>query len=111
MANSVLHLSSSLKEKAASFLNPVFIAALASQRGLAWRDAVLALPNLVALFARQILGGNLSMPELARRAGSTFTPEAFCIARGKLPERKRGHKRLSLGSLRQQSLVTPYLDM
>jgi hypothetical protein len=52
--------------------------------GLSWRNTPLALPNLVALFARQILGGNLSMPEVARLAGSCFTPEAFCIARGKL---------------------------
>ena len=36
--------------------------------GLDWRETPLAMPNLVAWFARQILGGNLSMPQLARLA-------------------------------------------
>lgn len=85
MAKSIVHLSSSLKDRAMAFLNPVFIAAIAGELGFTWRKTPLALPNLVAWFARQILGGNLSMPELARLADSGFTPEAFCIARGKLP--------------------------
>ncbi|HWH70589.1 MAG TPA: IS4 family transposase [Candidatus Sulfotelmatobacter sp.] len=85
MASSIAQLPLSLKQKAAAFLNPVFIATVARPLGFTWRNTPLALPHLVAFFARQILGGNLSMPELARRAGSAFTPEAFCIARGKLP--------------------------
>lgn len=85
MANSIAGLPSSLKRKAEAFLSPVFIATVARAEGLSWRNTPLALPNLIALFARQILGGNLSMPELARQAGSLFTPEAFCIARGRLP--------------------------
>lgn len=85
MARSIAPIGSSLKDKALAFLSPAFIAAVAIELGLRWRDTPLALPNLVAWFARQILGGNLSMPELTRLAGSRFTPEAFCIARGKLP--------------------------
>ena len=85
MASSIAHASLSLKNKALAFLDPLWIAGIASEAGFSWRNTPLALPNLVAWFARQILGGNLSMPELARRAGSRFTPEAFCIARGKLP--------------------------
>jgi hypothetical protein len=85
MARIIAHLSSTLKSKALAFLNPTFIATIAGESGFTWRNTPLALPNLVAWFARQILGGNLSMPELARLAGSNFTPEAFCIARGKLP--------------------------
>ena len=85
MANSIVHVSPSLKDRAMAFLNPLFIATVARELGFKWRETPLALPNLLAWFARQILGGNLSMPELSRLAGSTFTPEAFCIARGKLP--------------------------
>ena len=85
MACSISHLPPSLKDKAMAFLNPAFIASVAAELGFGWRNTPLALPNLVAWFARQILDGNLSMPELARLAGSIFTPEAFCIARGKLP--------------------------
>lgn len=85
MVPSIAPLSSSLKAKALAVLCPTFIATVARSLGLSWRQTPLALPHLIALFARQILGGNLSMPELARQAGSRFTPEAFCIARGKLP--------------------------
>ena len=74
-----------LKDKAMAFLTAPFLATVATELGLRWRKTPLALPHLVAWFARQILGGNLSMPELARRAGSIFTPEAYCIARMKLP--------------------------
>ena len=84
-AKSIALMSPSLKQKALAFLSPDFITTVATQLGLGWRETPLALPNLVAWFARQILGGNLSMPELARRAGSQFTPEAYCMARGRLP--------------------------
>jgi hypothetical protein len=87
MASSIAHAALTLKQKALAFLDPLFIASVAREAGYSWRNTPLALPNLIALFARQILGGNLSMPELARLAGSAFTPEAFCIARGKLPVR------------------------
>lgn len=84
MARIIVHRVPALKDRALAILNPSFIGAVARERGMTWRNTLLALPNLIALFARQILGGNLSMPELARLAGSHFTPEAYCIARGKL---------------------------
>ena len=74
-----------LKHDVQQFLGVPFIAQLATELGLAWRNTPLAVPNLVALLVRQILSGNLSMPELARLAGSQFTPEAYCIARTRLP--------------------------
>lgn len=74
-----------LKDDVQRFLRVAFVAQVAWELGLYWRETALALPNLVAWFARQILGGNLSMPELCRLAGSLFTPEAYCTARGRLP--------------------------
>jgi hypothetical protein len=91
MLYSIVHRVPALKDRALAIVNPAFIATVARQLGLTWRNTPLALPNCIALFARQILGGNLSMPELARLGGSHFTPEAYCIARGKL----------SIGLLRQ----------
>lgn len=85
MANSIPRMWPRLKEKAVAFLSPAFISGIAMEMGLKWKNTPLALPNLVAWFARQILGGNLSMPELTRQAGSLFTPEAYCTARMKLP--------------------------
>jgi hypothetical protein len=74
-----------LKGDVQKFLNVAFVGQVARELGLDWRQTVLALPNLVACFARQILGANLSMPEVSRLAGSIFTPEAYCTARGRLP--------------------------
>ena len=74
-----------LKDEVQRFLSVPFVTLLACELGLVWKATPLAVPNLVAWFARQIIGGNLSMPELARLAGSRFTPEAFCTARGRLP--------------------------
>jgi hypothetical protein len=85
MASIVAGAVARLKDDVQRFLSVAFVTQLAVELGLCWRQTTLALPNLVALFARQILGGNLSMPELARLAGSTFTPEAYCTARGRLP--------------------------
>jgi len=85
MANSIAGAVAALKDRVGEFLSESFVARLGCELGLCWRQTPLALPNLVALFARQILEDNCSMPELARRAGSKFTPEAYCLARGRLP--------------------------
>ena len=85
MADSVAEAVARRMDVVQRFLSVEFLAMVACELGLCWRETKLALPNLVALFARQILGGNLSMPELVRLAGSKFTPEAYCTARGRLP--------------------------
>ena len=85
MAGIIAGAVSRLKADVQRFLSVSLVAQVAFELGLAWRNTPLAVPHLVALFARQILGGNLSMPELARLAGSVFTPEAYCTARGRLP--------------------------
>lgn len=85
MAGIISRAVSQLKDDVQRFLSLAFVAQVAGELGLCWRETMLALPNLVAWFARQILSGNLSMPELSRLAGSTFTPEAYCTARGRLP--------------------------
>jgi len=72
-----------LKDDVQRVLSVEFLTTLAVELGLDWRQTTLALPNLAALFARQILGGNLSMPELVRLTGSRCTPEAYCTARGR----------------------------
>ena len=85
MARIVSRAVARLKDDVQQFLSVAFVAQVAWKLGWCWRQTVLALPNLVAWFARQILGGNLSIPELSRLAGSIFTPEAYCIARSRLP--------------------------
>jgi len=93
MAGIIAGALSRLKEDVQRFLGASFVAQVALELGLAWRNTPLAVPQLVALFARQILGGNLSMPELARLAGSTFTPEAYAprVARDDRRARDQTH--------------------
>ena len=85
MAGIIASAVSQLKDRLLDFLHPQRLALVAGELGLEWRETVLALPNLVTLFARQVLLGNVSMPELARQAGSQFTPEAYCTARRRMP--------------------------
>jgi hypothetical protein len=85
MAGSISAAVSRLKHDVQRFIGAALVSQLAFELGLAWRHTALAVPNVVALFARQILSGNISMPELARLAGSQFSPEAYCTARKRLP--------------------------
>lgn len=85
MAQSIAVAVSRLKDQVQHFLSVSFVSQLAFELGLCWKHTRLAVPQLVALFARQIMAGNISMPELTRLAGSGFTPEAYCTARGRLP--------------------------
>lgn len=85
MAGIIAVAVSRLKQQVQHFLSACFVSQLAFELGLAWKQTTLCVPQLVALFARQIMAGNISMPELARLAGSAFTPEAYCTARGRLP--------------------------
>jgi hypothetical protein len=85
MAGIIARCVGQLKQYLPRFLHLDQLALLGQELGLAWKNTPLALPNLVALFVRQILCGNCSMPELARMAGGAFTPEAYCTAKTRLP--------------------------
>lgn len=55
MANSIAGAVAALKNRVGEFLSESFVACLGWESGSCWRDTPLVLPNLVALFARQIL--------------------------------------------------------
>lgn len=74
-----------LKGQLHEFLSVEAVGRLALELGLEWKNTPLALPRTVALFARQIIAGNISMPELVRLAEARVTPEAYCTARGRVP--------------------------
>ena len=57
--------------------------------GLVWRDRVLPPVYLIKLFLLQILWGNTACDHLPRLADRTFTGEAYCKARGRLPLAER----------------------
>jgi len=76
---------SELRQQVLDLLDPPYLAQVGQELGLEWRQTPLALPNLVALFARQVAQGNCSIPELLRDAQLSVTPEAYCTARMHLP--------------------------
>jgi Transposase DDE domain len=86
-----------LRQQALDLLCPHYLAQMGRELGLEWRETPLALPNLVALFARQVARGNCSIPELLRDAQLRVTPEAYCTARMHLPPEVLQHllRRLS----------------
>jgi hypothetical protein len=74
-----------LKGQLQRFLSVEAVGQVAYEMGLEWKKTPLTVPRTVALFARQIMAGNISMPELVRLAEAGVTPEAYCTARGRLP--------------------------
>lgn len=58
---------------------------LCREMGLEYRNTVLTPPQTILWLARQVLMGNVSGPELCRKAGGAFTPSAWCEARKRLP--------------------------
>jgi hypothetical protein len=50
-----------------------------------WRDRVLNPGVLLRLFALQVLGGNVACRAVTRLSDLTFSAQAYCAARAKLP--------------------------
>jgi Transposase DDE domain len=50
-----------------------------------WRDRRLGPATTVGLFAQQVLAGNCPCSEVRHIGGSSFTPQAYCAARSRLP--------------------------
>jgi hypothetical protein len=55
------------------------------QAGVKWRDRLLSPVYVVKLFLLQILAGNTACDHVPRLAGRSFTGEAYCKARSRLP--------------------------
>jgi hypothetical protein len=55
------------------------------EHGHAWRDRQLDPATTVALFLQQVAHGNVSCGEVRHLAGGSFTPQAYCEARARLP--------------------------
>ena len=57
------------------------------EHGLAWRDRRLDPATTVGLFVQQVLHGNAPCSEVRHLdcGGGSFTPQAYCDARHRLP--------------------------
>lgn len=74
-----------IKHDPRSVISPSVAQNVCWELGLQWRETPLTPPVTLALLAQQVLAGNVSNPELVRMAGLQTTPEAYCIAKGRLP--------------------------
>src|SRR5689334_23369614 len=90
MAASIATSIARIKQDTLGALDRSVVEGVCAEFGHAWRDRELDPATTVALFAQQILHGNVACSEVrhlaaATAAGKTFTPGAYCQARARLP--------------------------
>lgn len=85
MASSIATALQRIKDDPHACISPCIIENVCIELGLQWRETELTPPLTIALLAQQVLAGNISNPELVRRAGLGVTAAAYCTAKGRLP--------------------------
>lgn len=74
-----------VKEGFSSLIDEPLVERLCRQAGHEWRPRELDPATTVALFAQQVMHGNVSCQELTRMADGCFSATAYCQARMRLP--------------------------
>lgn len=74
-----------IKRDVAEALSADAIRAASRQVGHVWRERLLDPVTTVHLFLQQVLHGNAACARVLHWAGKTFTAEAYCQARSRLP--------------------------
>jgi hypothetical protein len=74
-----------IKGDTARFIDPPLIRSLCLQLELAFRNRMLTPTLTTQLFVRQVLQGNVPVPELRRLAKLPFADSSYCEARQRLP--------------------------
>jgi hypothetical protein len=73
------------KGDTAQFLDAKLLRAVRAEVGLTGRDRLLTPAVTTHLFVRQVLEGNVAVPELRRLAKFPFADSSYCAARRRLP--------------------------
>jgi hypothetical protein len=75
-----------IKDNPLGMIDPKLVESVCRERGYTWRDRELDPATTVGLFMQQVLHGNMPCSEVRHVAtGSSFTPQAYCDARARLP--------------------------
>jgi hypothetical protein len=74
-----------IKDNPLEFLTPQLIESVCRERHYSWRDGELDPATTVALFMQQILRGNIPCSEVRHVGGDSFTAQAYCKARARIP--------------------------
>lgn len=74
-----------IKENPLGGLDRAIIQRVCREHNYQWRERELDPATTVALFAQQIVHGNTPCSEVRHMEGRSFTPQAYCDARARLP--------------------------
>jgi Transposase DDE domain len=74
-----------LRQDVARHIGPDSVLAACKEARHTWRDCALNPVAVFHLFVAQVVRGNTSITGVAALAGKRFTPEAYCLARARLP--------------------------
>jgi hypothetical protein len=85
MIDSIVRALGEIKADVARHLEPAFVARLCRELDHEWRARVLDPVTTVHAFLLQVLHGNTACDHVSHLLGKTFTGEAYCQARARLP--------------------------
>ena len=74
-----------IKDNPLGLLSSQLIEGTCREHGYTWRDRELDPTTTMGLFMQQVLHGNASCSEVVHIGGNSFTPQAYCDARARLP--------------------------
>jgi hypothetical protein len=82
---SITHALQRIKRDPLASVDPAMVERICRKHEHSWRQRELDPATTVALFMQQVLHGNTPCSEVRHLAGRSFTPQAFCEARRRLP--------------------------
>ena len=80
-----------IKSQGASFITPSLVRSACEAAGHRWRQRVLGPVETMQLYVLQVLAGNVACRAVTRLGGQTFSAQAYCNARMRLPCDVFGH--------------------
>jgi len=75
----------SIKENPLGVVTAAVVERVCRKQGYTWRDRELDPATTVALFLQQIVQGNVPCTEVRHLGGESFTAQAYCQARARIP--------------------------
>lgn len=74
-----------IKDNPLGIVNRELVESVCREHRYAWRDRSLDPATTIALFMKQVIHGNTPCSEVRHLAGDSFTAQAYCDARARLP--------------------------
>ena len=81
IASSLQH----IKDNPFTLIDPALVERVCRECNYTWRDRQLDPATTLALFMQQVVGGNIPCSEVRHLPGCSFTAQAYCDARARIP--------------------------